>query len=589
MEKQNYTFAFFFFPNSDNWRSSNNKTIEEVFTPSRTFSPQNLRDIIGNGDSDRTVAMRSVPRGSLDGSSYVYAPTTGTGDGTRNGQNRLIELEYCIETDLVNEYLGDNAEKHHLDIKEVQELNTLRYSAPLSPDKSWTEKKAAVNRVYISHNSLSRNGAIDIIGKEIKSIRIPFKLGSESDYLVSGMLQNNMTNRQGGMCHTNRKIHISLDNGTTFIESSNYFAYSYFDEHMIYEWFFESENINDLKYSGNGIFIKAAPPSGENGSENFALNLYKKDEKYYAYSSEDLVDTTNGNYRNINATADIKVIFNYIQRGEWFDYIETKENDTLIEVKNINDYINEHSYIINSFYTTQHTYTRYINDRIGFKWVELCPAHSLTLKGELKRVDVVTSSNQWTAYTNPVYLCIYEKNDENVFVKKAVSTNSLTPQRASIASWTFDNVLFEGKPIRVGYILEPEDTLAELGETQPNPSMQTNAITGETGYDGECYVCNDSGVRQNFGCPMSFTFTNIVNIKNDISDLQENTTTINQNIADINQSISNINQTINNISQSGILNLGKWRIYINDNGDLVIDTEALASAGKSITFKDIEI
>jgi hypothetical protein len=169
------------------------------------------------------------------------------------------------------------------------------------------------------------------------------------------MLENNMTNRSGGMCHTNRKIHISLDNGTTFIESSNYFAYSYFDEHMIYEWFFESENINDLKYSGNGIVIKAAPPSGEVGFENFAINLFTKDEKYYAYSSEDLVDTTNGGYRNINATADIKVIFNYIQRGEWFDYIETKENDTLIEVKNINDYINEHSYIINSFYTTQHT------------------------------------------------------------------------------------------------------------------------------------------------------------------------------------------------------------------------------------------
>ena len=136
--------------------------------------------------------------------------------------------------------------------------------------------------------------------------------------------------------------------------------------------------------------------------------------------------------------------------------------------------------------------------------------------------------------------------------------------------------------MRYWIFLLSDDILAELGESQPNPSMQTNAITGETGYDGECYVCNDNGVRQNFCCPMSFTFNDIVNIKNDISNLEENITNINQNI-------TNINQTITQISQLGILNLGKWRIYVNDNGDLVIDTEALALAGKSITFKDIAI
>ena len=584
MAKQNYTFAIFFFPNSDNWRSANNKTIEELFTKSVTFSGQSLRNFVGNGDSDRTVAIRSVPRGSLDGSSYVYAPTTGTDDGTRNGQNRLLELIYCIDTDLVNEYLGDNAEKHHLDIKEVQELNTLRYDAPLSPDLSWDEKKTAVTKVYISHDSLSRNNAINIIGKQITSIRIPFQLGLAEDYLISDMLPNQMINRSGGMCHTNREIRISLNNGETFVKSNNYFAYSYFNEHMIYEWFFDSENVEDLLYKGNGIIVTAGPPANESGYNNFAVNVFKKDEKYYAYSSEDRIDSdsSNNNYKNINATANIKVVFNYIQRGEWFDYIESKENNTLVKIENISNYIDEHSDIINNFYITQNTYTQYINDRIKFKWIELCPSHSLRLKGELKHVDEVTSSKQWTAYTDPVYLCIYEKNDEDVFVKKAVSTNSLIPQKSSIHSWNFSNVLFEGKPIRVGYILNPDDILAELGESQPNPSMQTNAITGETGYDGECYVCNDNGVRQNFCCPMSFTFNDIVNIKNDISNLEENITNINQNI-------TNINQTITQISQLGILNLGKWRIYVNDNGDLVIDTEALALAGKSITFKDIAI
>ena len=587
MAKQNYTFAIFFFPNSDNWRSSDNKTVEEKFKKTAVFSPQALRNIVGDGNSDRVVVLRSVPRGSIDGSSYVYAPTVDTSNGTKNGQNRLLEVEYCIDTDLVNEYLGDNAEKHHLDIKEVQEMNTLRYDAPLTPDNSWEEKKTPVEKVFISDESLSRGGAINILGKQITSIRIPFKLGSNENYLVSGMIANQMINRAGGLCHTNRKLRISLDNEQTYIESTNYFAYSYFDEHMIYEWFFESDNQQDLAYKGNGITIRAIPPlkpdgTRESGNNTFALNIFKKGEKYYAYSLNDRIDSTSGSYRNINATPEVKVVFNYIQRGEWFDYIENKENNTIVNVENINNYIDERSEVFDSLYVTQNTYTQYISDRIKFKWVEFCPTHSLSLKGALKRIDVVMSSNQWDVYTKPVYLCVYEKNDEDVFVKKAVSIEPLIPQRATTHSWYFNNIKFTGKPVRVGYISSPDDTLANLGETQTNPSMQTNAITNDSGYDGECYVCNDSGSKQKYGCPMSFFFNNVTNIEDSIDILKQSVTNIQENV-------TNVTQVVNNIIQEGALNLGKWRIYVNEEGNLIIDTEALAAAGKSITFKDIEI
>ena len=342
MANQNYSFAIVFFPNADNWISADNKSLSEKFNKSATYSPQNLRNIIGNndanGNNDRTVAMRSIPRGSLDGTSYVYAPTTDTNSGTLNGQNRLLEIEYCINTDLITEYLTDNSEKHHLDIKDVQELNTLRYSTPLIPDKEdslWTVKKTGVKSVYISHNSLSRNGKIDIKDKQITSIRIPFNLGSDEDYLVSsenannaGMLKNIMLNRNGGLCHTNRKLYIQLNgDDSPKIESTNYIAYSYFNEQMIYEWFFESENPEDLKYNNKGIIITAGPPKRANGTfeageKNFAVNIFKNGENYYAYSSADRINSTNGGYININATPEIKIIFNYIQRGDWFDYIE---------------------------------------------------------------------------------------------------------------------------------------------------------------------------------------------------------------------------------------------------------------------------
>ena len=57
----------------------------------------------------------------------------------------------------------------------------------------------------------------------------------------------------------------------------------------------------------------------------------------------------------------------------------------------------------------------------------------------------------------------------------------------------------------------------------------------------------------------------------------------------VEENVTNVTQVVSNIIQEGALNLGKWRIYVNEEGNLIIDTEALAAAGKSITFKDIEI
>lgn len=591
----NYSFAIVVLTNADNWRS-NNKNAEEFFNSSDKFTSGALRVAIGNGDSNNVVVTRSVPRGSIDGISYVYAPTTDTYNGTANGQNRLLELEYCIDTDLVNEYFGENADKHHLDIKEVQELNTLRYSAPLLPDNTWESLNVAVDNIFISDESLRKFNNIDLTNKRITSIRIPFKLKTPEDYLVNAMFQNHLLARYGGLCHTNREAIISLDGGQTSIRSTNFLAYSYFDDAMVYEWFFESDELNALKYKGQGIKISGAPPVGEQGNNTLAVEIFRKNNNFYAYSANDIINTTNSNYRNINATPGIKVMFDYMQRGEWFDYIENKENETYSIVKNSAN--NE----LSNIFKTIKTYDAHKNDRIRFKWAEFCEAHSTPLKGVLKEVKVIMSHNQWTAYDNEVYLCIYEEESENVFVKKAVSTNSLIPKKYNTEVWYFENVELTGKTIRVGLIADPDGILHDIGDNQPsNPSLQTNAITGTEGYDGECYICNDNGVRQNFGCPMEFVFH--YDILQKINVLENNVVTnqnnlnehINNNIIHVTQeekdkwnSIFNNAENDNAISAQQ-LNLGKWRIYINANGDLVIDTEALAAAGKSIIFNDVEL
>ena len=70
--------------------------------------------------------------------------------------------------------------------------------------------------------------------------------------------------------------------------------------------------------------------------------------------------------------------------------------------------------------------------------------------------------------------------------------------------------------------------------------------------------------------------------------INNNTIHVTQEEKDKWNSIFNNDENDNTIS-SQQLKLGKWRIYINANGDLVIDTEALAAAGKSIIFNDIEV
>lgn len=616
LQKLNYSFAIVILPNATNWSSkNNNKNVNDFFNNSKVFSGGYLRGAVGTGDSDNVVAMRSVPRGSLDGITYLYAPTTSTSDGTADGQNRLLELEYCIDTDLVDEYLGENADKHHLDIKEVQELNTLRYSAPLRPDNHWEVVNAAVNRIFISDESLKKFNNVNLDGKSVTSIRIPFKLRSAEKYLVPDMLNNQLLSRSGGLCHTNRDMLISLDGGQTKIRSTNFLAYSYFDEMMIYEWYFESDDIEALKYKGQGIEITGERPLGDSvGYSTLAVELYKKDNNFYAYSQNDIIDSTNGNYRNINATAGIKVMFNYLQRGEWFDYVENTQNELITIVNNTAN--NELTNILNIV----KTYENFKNDRIKFKWAEFCESHSTPLKGVLKEVKVIMSHNQWTNYDSEVRLCIYEES-ENSFIKKAVSTNSLIPRKSTTETWYFENVELTGKTIRVGLIDNEDGILHELGDNNPtNPSLQTNAITPGEGYDGECYVCNDSGVRQSFGCPMEFTFLhNILQdinvIENNINNIVENNNTVIQNILkDNSEHFENTeihvtqedkdrwNSIFNTDNEGGEdddnpnvainlqqINLGKWRIYVNDNGSLVIDTESLAAAGKSIVFNDIQL
>lgn len=331
----NYSFVFIFL-------TSGHSAPE--FTIGNTYTYLNLRqEGLGSDDSNSAdyVGLRSVPRGSLDNVSYICG-THNTVNGKGSGQTRLLDFDFLIDIDLIDEYIGENSANHHLDILDVVELNKIRYSAPLFPDLSiYKRKNTAAGysdanntdfAVYLSDYSLSRSNAISLKNKVISAIQIPFKYSTDgSDYENSAMISHQFDTGTGGIVHSNRQIYIaqgkedgSLPTEEDWICSDNIIAYSYFQDNMIYQ--FTYNDGKGIKYNGYGLYFKAARPAEDNsGANNFGIHYYEKlsDNSKYAYSPDDIIRSTRDS-DGYNATAHIDVIFDYKTRKEWFDYIENK-------------------------------------------------------------------------------------------------------------------------------------------------------------------------------------------------------------------------------------------------------------------------
>lgn len=319
----NYALVFVFVPNDSGI------VIDEAV--SYTFD-----DLRVHSDADaKLVGLRSLPRGSMDNRSYITR-NGGTNDGINNGQNRILDFEYYISNDLVEEYIGVGADNHRIPKVDVEELNYIKYTAPLAPiidNDKVVRKSTAASKLYISHESLSRNNNIQIVGEEIRFIHIPYNsTWNPEDYKGSTyMIMYDFDYTGDGIWHTNRVFW--LYQGTTepialtdndednrnngWIKTKEIIAFSYFTGLKTYKISPEKPFI----YEGNGLWLAANKPMGENGNLNFAIHYCynTKDNLNYQYNPKDKIFYDD----ELNATPYIRVIFNHHLRSDWFDYIES--------------------------------------------------------------------------------------------------------------------------------------------------------------------------------------------------------------------------------------------------------------------------
>lgn len=326
--------------------ANNNFRIVFVFAPSNsgitvdpntTYTFNNLRGY--SNSEQKRVGLASVPRGSLDIKSYICHNGASSGTMIACGQNRLLDFDYQVDNDLIEEFLGDGSSNHHLNSLDTEELNLLKYSAPVIKIVGYDEKSTAANYVYISHESLSRNNIFNIVGSKINSIQIPFTAyGDTSKYENGQTMYDSKFNGNNGVWHTNRVIWVyqpsvkptsstltkpsgSINEENGWIKADNTISYSYFDTPNIYRSTFE--NKEGFTYNGNGLWIASLKPADDsNGESTLATHYYQNGNSYYQYNPLDKIYstyTTNG----FNATANVKVVFDYGLRGDWFDYIES--------------------------------------------------------------------------------------------------------------------------------------------------------------------------------------------------------------------------------------------------------------------------
>jgi hypothetical protein len=335
------------------WLTTNNcsivisflQTVNSSSLESGDFGQSNTSIRVPNG---YTVGLRGLPRPASDNTSYICYTTSTAGERDA-GESRLLDFDYFIDVDLVEEFIGSNSTNHHLNVADVKDLNSLRYSAPaILPDASYTKKICttkwkSLSYIRISDKSITRNGKFELEDKVINSVQIPFTYSEDAENYISSNTNygNSGDIKSGnGIANTNRKLLIAFDTdeeGTPmWVESDNSLCFSYFPGALNYIFTFNGVKTDLLKYKGKGIWIAARPPAGEKGQSNLAFNAwYNADEdKFWAYAKGDnLTDDANCDYIDFsdnlrkNATPNIKIMFSYFNRLEWFDYIESMAHE----------------------------------------------------------------------------------------------------------------------------------------------------------------------------------------------------------------------------------------------------------------------
>lgn len=147
--------------------------------------------IIGSFESDASFAIGSTgndgsyrPKGAnlrlkvlssrsiFDAGSHLYG-----NDYTLDADN-ATKYTAEIYSNIITDHIKKNYDNYHLSRSTISGINALKYYAPILKIRNEDQRENIVfSRCYISHDSLSLGGEINLIGKKLEAIQIPVKTG----------------------------------------------------------------------------------------------------------------------------------------------------------------------------------------------------------------------------------------------------------------------------------------------------------------------------------------------------------------------------------------------------------------------------
>lgn len=97
-----------------------------------------------------------------------------------NAKDNSLKMEVTFSVDGISDHLDEagNFNTYHLAPSTISGLNSIKYYAPIPKSKS-NPINYEFTKIYISHESLSLNNEIDLIGKSIELIQIPIDTGND--------------------------------------------------------------------------------------------------------------------------------------------------------------------------------------------------------------------------------------------------------------------------------------------------------------------------------------------------------------------------------------------------------------------------
>ena len=285
-----------------------------------------IKPIIGAGENVRSI---------FDAGTQIFGVKIEGNVSSNIAKDTIIKYSATVETNLLMDHTYTNFDAYHMSDDTLNGLYGLKYYAPIFKAKGEV-KNYRFSRCYLSHETLSLNNEIDIVGKRIESIQIPIDTGN--NWMSGGSEGQHKPKLSDSLVTNNFQIYIAASENEPEVESELWipadrtYAPKLMDGHRVM-WKLTFEK-NKVVYNGTGIWImvenidlkpaQAGSATANNNKQQIFCETYsvRENPKDVLY----IHSVFNESEKNISypVTPAIRVIFDFDGRAQFMEMLYRK-------------------------------------------------------------------------------------------------------------------------------------------------------------------------------------------------------------------------------------------------------------------------